>query len=397
MVDAGFTDSGKISCTQPRRVAAVSASQRVAQEFGCQLGQEVGYTIRFVDSSSPITIINYMTDGILLRDCLNDLDLSSYSVIMLDEAHERTIHTDVLFGLLKRVIARRPELKVIVASATMDSQKFSKFFNNAPVFNIPGRTFPVEIFHTGYPSSDYVKAALTLVEQIHLQEKPGDILVFLTGQDEIESACESLAVNMSRHGIKGQRLVILPVYGALPFEMQTQILEPAQDGFRKVVIATNIAETSLTIDGIIYVIDPGYEKQNVYNSKTGMDALVVTLISQAAAKQRAGRAGRTAPGKCYRLYSQSTFNRMLPTTVPEIQRVNLTNTVMQLKAMGIDKLLQFDFMDAPPVESLIKALEHLHSLGKIKIHCKTCFIKIFTMLLMLFNLFTFFDLSRSIE
>ncbi|XP_050431567.1 ATP-dependent RNA helicase DHX8 [Adelges cooleyi] len=366
LAEAGFTSRGKIGCTQPRRVAAMSVAKRVAEEFGCRLGQEVGYTIRFEDCTSPETVIKYMTDGMLLRECLVDFDLKNYSVVMLDEAHERTIHTDVLFGLLKQAVTKRKELKLIVTSATLDAVKFSQYFFEAPIFTIPGRTFPVEVLYTKEPETDYLDASLITVMQIHLREPPGDILLFLTGQEEIDTACEILYERMKSLGPDIPELIILPVYSALPSEMQTRIFEAAPPGSRKVVIATNIAETSLTIDGIYYVVDPGFVKQKVYNSKTGMDSLVVTPISQAQAKQRAGRAGRTGPGKCYRLYTERAYrDEMLPTPVPEIQRTNLATTVLQLKTMGINDLLHFDFMDAPPVESLIMALESLHSLSAL--------------------------------
>ena len=366
LAEAGFTSRGKIGATEPRRVAAMSVAKRVAEEFGCRLGQEVGYTIRFEDCTGPETNIKYMTDGMLLRECLMDLDLKNYSVVMLDEAHERTIHTDVLFGLLKQAVGRRPDLKLIVTSATLDAVKFSQYFFEAPIFTIPGRTFEVEVMYTKDPETDYLDAALITVMQIHLHEPPGDILLFLTGQEEIDTACEILYERMKSLGPEVPELIILPVYSALPSEMQTRIFEPAPPGSRKVVIATNIAETSLTIDGIYYVVDPGFVKQKVYNSKTGMDSLIVTPISQAAAKQRAGRGGRTGPGKCYRLYTERAYrDEMLPTPVPEIQRTNLATTVLQLKTMGINDLLHFDFMDAPPVESLIMALESLHSLSAL--------------------------------
>ncbi|PSN56761.1 ATP-dependent RNA helicase DHX8 [Blattella germanica] len=319
LAEAGFTSRGKIGCTQPRRVAAMSVAKRVAEEFGCRLGQEVGYTIRFEDCTSPETVIKYMTDGMLLRECLVDLDLKYYSVIMLDEAHERTIHTDVLFGLLKQAVKKRPELKLIVTSATLDAVKFSQYFFEAPIFTIPGRTFPVEVLYTKEPETDYLDASLITVMQIHLREPPGDILLFLTGQEEIDTACEILYERMKSLGPDVPELIILPVYSALPSEMQTRIFEPAPPGSRK-----------------------------------------------AQAKQRAGRAGRTGPGKCYRLYTERAYrDEMLPTPVPEIQRTNLATTVLQLKTMGINDLLHFDFMDAPPVESLIMALEQLHSLSAL--------------------------------
>ncbi|KAF3104229.1 DEAH-box ATP-dependent RNA helicase prp22 [Orbilia oligospora] len=366
LAEAGFGDRGIIGCTQPRRVAAMSVAKRVAEEVGCKLGQEVGYTIRFEDCTSPETKIKYMTDGMLQREILLDPDLKRYSVIMLDEAHERTIATDVLFGLLKKTVKRRPDLKVIVTSATLDAEKFSHYFNECPIFSIPGRTFPVEILYTKEPESDYLDAALITVMQIHLSEPPGDILVFLTGQEEIDTACEILYERMKALGPAVPELIILPVYSALPSEMQSKIFEPAPPGSRKVVIATNIAETSITIDQIYFVIDPGFVKQNAFDPKLGMDSLVVTPISQAQAKQRAGRAGRTGPGKCYRLYTEAAFqSEMLPSSIPEIQRQNLAHTILMLKAMGINDLLHFDFMDPPPTNTMLNALEELYGLGAL--------------------------------
>ncbi|XP_057293129.1 ATP-dependent RNA helicase DHX8-like isoform X3 [Hydractinia symbiolongicarpus] len=393
LAEEGFTTVGKIGCTQPRRVAAMSVAKRVSEEFGCRLGQEVGYTIRFEDCTTPETKIKYMTDGMLLRECLIDPSMSQYSLIMLDEAHERTIHTDVLFGLMKKAVKQREDLKLIVTSATLDAVKFSTYFFEAPIFTIPGRTFPVEILYTKEAEADYLDAALITVMQIHLTEPPGDILVFLTGQEEIDTSCEILYERMKSLGPDVPDLIILPVYSALPSDMQTRIFDPAPPGSRKVVIATNIAETSLTIDGIFYVVDPGFVKQNVYNSKTGIDQLVVTPISQAQAKQRSGRAGRTGPGKCYRydqylffmmscvartknelvtnnyiyrLYTERAYrDEMLSTNVPEIQRTNLAATILTLKAMGINDLISFDFMDPPPMETMTTALESLHSLSAL--------------------------------
>jgi len=366
LAEAGYTTRGKIGCTQPRRVAAMSVAKRVSEEFGCRLGQEVGYTIRFEDCTSPETKIKYMTDGMLLREHLIDGEMMQYSIIMLDEAHERSIHTDVLFGLLKQAVKKRPDLKLIVTSATLDAVKFSQYFFEAPIFTIPGRTYPVAILYTKEAETDYLDASLITVMQIHLTEPPGDVLLFLTGQEEIDTACEILYERMKALGPEVPELIILPVYSALPSEMQTRIFDPAPPGSRKVIIATNIAETSLTINGIYYVVDPGFVKQNVYNSKTGMDQLIVTPISQAQAKQRAGRAGRTGPGKCYRLYTERAYrDEMLSTNVPEIQRTNLASTVLSLKAMGINDLLAFDFMDSPPMQTLISAMEQLHALSAL--------------------------------
>jgi len=366
MAECGLTTRGIVGCTQPRRVAAMSVAKRVAEEFGCRLGQEVGYCIRFEDMTTPETVIKYMTDGMLLRECLMDDTLSKYSLIMLDEAHERTIATDVMFGLLKDTIRNRPELKIIVTSATLNAEKYSEYFFNCPIFTIPGKTYPVEVLHTKEAESDYMDAALICVMQIHLTEPAGDVLLFLTGQDEIDTACQILYERIKSLGNNVPELIILPVYSSLPSEMQTRIFEPAPKGTRKVVVATNIAEASLTIDGIYYVVDPGFAKQKVFNPKIGMDSLVVAPISRASAKQRRGRAGRTGPGKCFRLYTKAAYdNEMLDTSVPEIQRSNLGNIVLVLKAMGINDLITFDFMDPPPVQTLVSALENLYALGAL--------------------------------
>ncbi|GAA5853306.1 hypothetical protein JCM8547_000279 [Rhodosporidiobolus lusitaniae] len=366
LAEAGYADKLKIGCTQPRRVAAMSVAKRVAEEVGCRLGQEVGYTIRFEDCTSPETKIKYMTDGMLQRECLVDPDMSNYSVLMLDEAHERTIATDVLFGLLKKSLKRRPDLKLIVTSATLDAEKFSEYFFGCPIFTIPGRTFPVEILYTKEPEPDYLDASLITIMQIHLSEPPGDILLFLTGQEEIDTSCEILYERMKALGPNVPDLIVLPIYSALPSEMQSRIFDPAPPGARKVILATNIAETSLTIDGIYYVVDPGFVKQNAYDPRLGMDSLIVTPISQAQARQRSGRAGRTGPGKCYRLYTEAAYrNEMLPNSIPDIQRQNLAHTILMLKAMGINDLLNFDFMDPPPQQTMITALENLFALSAL--------------------------------
>jgi ATP-dependent RNA helicase DHX8/PRP22 len=231
----------------------------------------------------------------------------------------------------------------------------------------------VEHLYAREAEPDYLDAALITVMQIHVTEPPGDILLFLTGQEEIDTSCETLHERMKALGSEVPELIILPVYSALPSEMQTRIFEPAPPGTRKVVLATNIAETSLTIDGIYYVVDPGFVKQKVYNPKSGMDSLVVTPISQQQAKQRAGRAGRTGPGKCYRLYTERAFrDEMLENAVPEIQRTNLSTTLLQLKAMGINDLLAFDFMDAPPTETMVMALENLYVCARVRVRVRLC-------------------------
>ncbi|XP_066474343.1 pre-mRNA-splicing factor ATP-dependent RNA helicase DHX16 [Tiliqua scincoides] len=367
LFEEGYTQKGmKIGCTQPRRVAAMSVAARVSQEMGVKLGNEVGYSIRFEDCTSERTVLKYMTDGMLLREFLTEPDLNSYSVVIIDEAHERTLHTDILFGLIKDIARFRPELKVLIASATLDTERFSTFFDDAPVFRIPGRRFPVDIYYTKAPEADYLEACVVSVLQIHVTQPRGDILVFLTGQEEIEACCEMLQDRCRRLGSKIAELLVLPIYANLPSDMQAKIFEPTPPGARKVVVATNIAETSLTIDGIIYVIDPGFCKQKSYNARTGMESLVVTPCSRASANQRAGRAGRVAAGKCFRLYTAWAYkNELEETTVPEIQRTNLGNVVLLLKSLGINDLIHFDFMDPPPHETLVLALEQLYALGAL--------------------------------
>ena len=365
--EIGYSELGKIGCTQPRRVAAMSVAARVATEMNVKLGHEVGYSIRFENCTSRKTIIQYMTDGMLLREILTEPDLASYSCMVIDEAHERTLHTDILFGLVKDIVRFRSDLKLIISSATLDAEKFSKYFDDASIFMIPGRMFPVDIYYTKAPEADYVDASVVTVLQIHItQPLNGDVLVFLTGQEEIEAAAEILAQRSKALGSRIAELIICPIYANLPPEQQATIFEKTPKGARKVVLATNIAETSLTIDGICYVIDSGFAKQNNYNARSGMESLIVTPISQAAANQRAGRAGRTAPGKCFRLFTAWSFQHELePNTVPEILRTNMGNVVLMLKSLGINDLMHFDFMDRPPADALIRALEQLYALGAL--------------------------------
>lgn len=362
-----------VACTQPRRVAAMSVAERVANEMDVKLGEEVGYSIRFEDMTGPKTILKYMTDGMLLREAMNDHDLKRYSTIILDEAHERTLATDVLMGLLKEVVLRRPDLKLIIMSATLDAQKFQRYFNDAPLLAVPGRTHPVEIFYTPEPERDYVEAALRTVLQIHATEAEGDILLFLTGEEEIEDACRKISLEadeMIREADAGT-LKVYPLYGTLPPAQQQRIFEPAppprgpnKRPGRKCIVATNIAETSLTIDGIVYVVDPGFSKQKVYNPRIRVESLLVSPISKASAQQRAGRAGRTRPGKCFRLYTEGAFKKeLIEQTYPEILRSNLSSTVLELKKLGIDDLVHFDLMDPPAPETLMRALEELNYLA----------------------------------
>lgn len=362
-----------VACTQPRRVAAMSVAQRVANEMDVSLGEEVGYNIRFENVTGPKTILTYMTDGMLLREAMNDNNLNRYSTIILDEAHERTLATDTLMGLLKEVALRRPDLKIVIMSATLDAQKFQSYFLDAPLLAVPGRTHPVEIFYTAEPERDYVEAALRTVIQIHATEPEGDILLFLTGEEEIEDACRKINLESDelRRNAGAGPLKVYPLYGTLPPNQQQRIFDPAPPPSekggapgRKCIVSTNIAETSLTIDGIVYVVDPGFSKQKVYHPRIRVESLLVSPISKASAQQRAGRAGRTRPGKCFRLYTEAAFKKeLIEATYPEILRSNLSSTVLDLKKLGIDDLVHFDLMDPPAPETLMRALEELNYLA----------------------------------
>ncbi|CAG0902968.1 unnamed protein product, partial [Darwinula stevensoni] len=363
--EEGYSKYGMIGCTQPRRVAAMSVAKRVSEEMNCTLGEEVGYAIRFEDCTGPKTVIKYMTDGILLRESLRDSHLETYSVVIMDEAHERSLNTDVLFGLLRDVVRHRQDMKLIVTSATMDASKFANFFGNVPIYIIPGRTFPVETYFSRNPVEDYVDAAVKQVLQIHLGPMKGDILVFMPGQEDIEVTCDEIKERLSQID-EAPTLAVLPIYSQLPSDLQAKIFQKAPDGVRKCVVATNIAETSLTVDGIMFVVDSGYSKLKVFNPRIGMDALQIYPISQANANQRTGRAGRTGPGHCYRLFTERQYKEeLLAMTVPEIQRTNLANVVLLLKSLKVEDLLQFHFMDPPPEENMLNSMYQLWILGAL--------------------------------
>ncbi|KAF9584261.1 DEAH-box ATP-dependent RNA helicase prp22 [Lunasporangiospora selenospora] len=394
----------RVGVTQPRRIAAISVAKRVAEEYDCRLGDTVGYTVRFDDKSSSRTRLRYMTDGVLLREATMDPLLSHYDLIVIDEAHERTVETDVLFGkykynglqssrLLKRVKARRPDFKLVIMSATMNVNKFSDFFDECPIFSVPGRTYPIEILHSrestklGSLKSSYLTKAVDTV--VHILEKevrpgePGDILVFLTGQHEIERACQELKTIIqqkeedyrdtrsrkdreedgknSQIPVSLSQLEILPLYASLELLDQAAIFGPARRNSRKVIFATNIAQTSVTIPNIRFVVDSGFVKQKMYDPMTGMDALLIVPISKAAAIQRAGRAGRTRSGICFRLYSRDSYEtEMEEETVPEIMRTGLTGTLLSLKRLGILDVNGFEFLDRPGPEELSAALKELY-------------------------------------
>lgn len=372
LYEAGIGRQGIIAITQPRRVAAISLAGRVAEEKRTQLGKLVGYTVRFEDVTSSETKLRFMTDGMLLREAIGDPLLLRYTVVILDEAHERTVHTDVLFGVVKTAQRRRKELnkiplKVLVMSATMDVDLFSEYFNKSPVLYLEGRQHPIQIYYTKQPQSDYLQAALVTIFQIHQEAPPSqDILVFMTGQEEIEALARTCR-DIAKHLPDGcGPMVVIPLYASLPPVQQLRVFQPAPKGSRKVILSTNIAETSVTISGIKFVIDTGMIKAKRFNPESGLEVLAVQRVSKAQAWQRTGRAGREDSGSCYRLYTEDEYDNLIPMTVPEIQRCNLAGVMLQLMALGIPDVMNFDFMSKPSPEAVRSAMEHLELLGAVE-------------------------------
>jgi len=399
LYEGGWTQGGRVVlCTQPRRVAAITVASRVAQEIGCTLGRQVGYAVRFdsrVDEGGTRTAIKFVTDGLLLRETLYDPLLSAYSVIMLDEAHERSMYTDVLLGLLKKVRKRRPELRIIISSATADAEAFRDFFeththkpsssssaktgddqasdtHDATIISIMGRQHAVDVLYLEKPARNYLRAAVETVLSIVQGEGRGDILVFLPGMEEIDQAVATTKEHLGALG-RGveDAVLVLPFYASLPQHLQMKALGPAPRHVeRKVLFATNIAETSLTIDGVRFIVDTGFVKLPVYDVRTGFESLVTTPVSRASAAQRAGRAGRTGPGKCFRLYTEEAFTKLPAHTLPEVQRSNLAWMILQLKALGIDEVMSFDFISQPSAEAMMRGLELLYALGALDDRCR---------------------------
>lgn len=341
----------------------------------CSLGEEVGYSIRFEDLTSAKTRIKFLTDGLLLREALADPLLSRYSVIMVDEAHERSLSSDVLLGVLKKIRNKRPELRIIVSSATLQAEEFLRFFagedtSMGQIISLEGRMFPVDHLYLEEPAEDYVERTVKTVLDIHASEPDGDVLVFLTGREEIDTTIQMITERSASLHPRAPQILPLPLYAGLSSEQQLYVFEPAPENTRKVIVSTNIAEASVTIDGIVYVVDCGFVKLRGFNPQSGIESLTATPVSKASATQRAGRAGRTRPGKCYRLYTEAAYHNLPETTVPEIQRGNLAPVILQLKALGIDNVLRFDFLTPPPAELFTRALELLYSLGALDDYAK---------------------------
>ena len=362
IMEIGF--QGQICCIQPRRIAAKSPATRVALEMGVTLGKEVGYAIRFEDCTSMGTRIRFITNGLALRDCIADPQFSRYSHIILDEVDGSLLANNVLLPLLKDALKQRKDLKLIMLSPGSDptSDKLFSYFPEVPVLSVPNEASPVDIVYSRQPVKDYLQASVDKVMELRQEEGKGDILVFLTGKEDSD-----LAAEMLRSRVKSEDLVVLPLYSTVPLEKQEVIFKPMEQGRRRVVLCSNIVETSMSIPGIKYVVDPGLERLVVFNDATRMDDIVPVPISQASAQLRAIRAGESGSnGKCFRLYTEESYNEeMHPQRIPEIQRMNLSNGVLNLKAIGINDLNSFGFLNAPPKQSLMSALHQLYILGAL--------------------------------
>ncbi|CAH2066533.1 unnamed protein product, partial [Iphiclides podalirius] len=359
---------GAIAITQPRRVAAITLALRVAAEMKTDIGSIVGYCVRFEDVTSNQTKVKYLTDGMLLREAVADPFLKRYSIIILDEAHERTVNTDVLFGIVKLAQKERSDkkllpLKIIIMSATMDVDSFRKYYDDCPVIYLEGRTHPVTIYHTKIKQDDYQYAVVCTIFQLHVSTPANhDFLVFLTGQEEIETVMSNIK-QVAKDAL-GPPIMVCPLYAGLPAVKQLQVWKKTPPGFRKIVLATNIAEASVTIPQIKCVIDSGVVKERTWCTRTGAERLRVRPCSQAASWQRAGRAGRTARGAAYRLYTAQDFASRPAHNTPEIVRCPLAATMLLLIATGLDPI-NFPLMDPPPDDSVQASLLLLKELGAV--------------------------------
>ena len=364
-LELGRGVAGMIGHTQPRRIAARSVAMRIAQELDSPLGQVVGYKVRFADKLSENTYVKLMTDGILLAETQGDRFLEQYDTIIIDEAHERSLNIDFLIGYLKQLLPRRRDLKVIVTSATINPEQFSRHFGNAPIVMVSGRTYPVEVRYWAIggqeddPDEDeptLQDAIVGAVDELE-REGRGDVLVFLSGEREIRETAESLR----KHEAKGAE--ILPLYARLSAEEQMRVFQ--SHSRRRIVLATNVAETSLTVPGIRYVIDPGYARISRYNTRTKVHRLPIEAISRASADQRKGRCGRLGEGICIRLYSEEDFNSRTEFTDPEIRRTHLAAVILQMMALRLGNIQDFPFLDPPDYRAIRDGYQTLHELGAI--------------------------------
>jgi ATP-dependent helicase HrpA len=362
-LELGRGVEGLIGHTQPRRIAARSVAGRIAEELGCPLGGLVGFKVRFADRLSQATAIKLMTDGILLAETQNDHWLNAYDTLIIDEAHERSLNIDFLLGYLKRLLPRRKNLKVIITSATIDPERFSQHFDNAPILTVSGRTYPVEVRYRPLTSDDpdqedveFPEALLGAVDEL-CAAGPGDILIFLSGEREIRETAQLLRKSRPSAG------EVLPLYARLSADEQMRVFKPHPG--RRIVLATNVAETSLTVPGIRYVIDPGYARISRYSPRTKVQRLPIERISQASADQRKGRCGRVADGICIRLYSEADFQARPMYTEPEILRTHLAGVILQMKALGLGDIQDFPFLEPPDYKAIRDGFQTLHELGAI--------------------------------
>ena len=372
---------GPVAVAQPRRLAAISVAQRVSQEVGCRLGTRIGYAVRFDDCSHPTqTRVRYATSGWLLREAVADPLFTRYQTLVIDEVHERLVQTDVLIAVARRAAQQRRQtsckrpLRLVLMSATWDADRWRAHFETVlgavGVVHVPGRLYPVDVLYTRWPQGDYLDAALNMALQVHEDagDERGDILVFLTGQEEIETAVRLLPERARRRGLPLSALYTVPLYASLPNARQAEALQRAPDALaRKIIFSTNVAETSLTIPNVRYVVDTGVSKQRQYSPRTGADVLAVRRISRAQADQRAGRVGREPPGGvCIRLYPEAEFLKMDAYPQPEICRCDLTGALLDLYALGIEQPWRLEWLDAaPPPASIERALVQLHQLGAV--------------------------------
>ncbi|KAL0234207.1 hypothetical protein PCE1_001244 [Barthelona sp. PCE] len=357
-----------VVCTQPRRVAAVSVAKRVSFEQNCPVGSLVGYSVRFDNQRSERTRLVYMTDGMLLREIVQDPMLNKYQYIMIDEAHERSVNSDLLLSLIKALAAKRPSLRVIVSSATINADLFVRYFGQerTNVMHVGGRPFSVTNVYTNAPCADYVHDIVQLLMTIHTQMPIGDVLVFLSGADDIsqtKTQFENVFASYSGENSNAREPSILPLYSALPLNEQQRVFAPGKRGTRKIVLSTNIAETSLTVQGVKYVIDSGFHKQLVYNAASQEQGLIRTYVSQQSANQRSGRAGRVSSGICFRMFTKTMFQREMPAVIePEIARSRVEDTVLFLSMFRVTNPFGYDWITPPSAEALTQAIQTLHVL-----------------------------------